>query len=154
MKGANLPKILVLHGPNLNLLGTREPNIYGVTTLGMLNDTLINRAFERDIELECKQTNAEHELVQFVQQAKTDGVAFLIINAAAYAHTSIALRDALLAVNLPFIEVHISNIYKREEFRLRSYLDDIAYGVITGFGAFSYELALDAAIKFLYKQEQ
>lgn len=154
MKGANLPKILVLHGPNLNLLGTREPNIYGVTTLGMLNDTLINRAFERDIELECKQTNAEHELVQFVQQAKTDGVAFLIINAAAYAHTSIALRDALLAVNLPFIEVHISNIHKREEFRLRSYLADIAYGVITGFGAFSYELALDAAIKFLYKQEQ
>lgn len=144
----------MLHGPNLNLLGTREPNIYGVTTLGMLNDTLITRAFERDIELECKQTNAEHELVQFVQQAKTDGVAFLIINAAAYTHTSIALRDALLAVNLPFIEVHISNIYNREEFRLRSYLADIAYGVITGFGAFSYELALDAAIKFLYKQEQ
>jgi 3-dehydroquinate dehydratase-2 len=152
--GCKLPQILVLHGPNLNMLGKRETDIYGATTLGTLNDTLINQALNSGIQLACKQTNAEHELIAFVQQASNEDVQFIILNAAAFTHTSIALRDALLAVNLPFIEVHITNTKGREEFRHHSYLSDIAYGIIAGFGVLSYELALSAAIKFLNKKEQ
>lgn len=140
---------MVLNGPNLNLLGCRESKLYGATTLEALNESLIAQATNLDIKLECKQTNAEHELVGFVQEAKGAGVAFIIINAAAYTHTSIALRDALLAVQIPFIEVHISNIYAREDYRKVSYLADIATGVIVGLGTIGYKLALQAALDFL-----
>lgn len=155
--GRVLPNILVLHGPNLNLLGRREPSIYGTTTLDTLNDTLITQAqnsqSRSNIKLECKQTNAEHELIEFIHQAAVDKVAFIILNAAALTHTSLALRDALLAVKLPFIEVHITNTYSREPFRHHSYLADLAYGIIMGFGTVGYELALSAAIKFLNHKE-
>lgn len=142
-------KILVLHGPNLNLLGSRESSIYGTVTLDMLNNSLITLAMSHDIKLECRQTNAEHELIDFIHQAKAQLIDFVIINAAAFTHTSIALRDAMLAVKLPFIEVHISNLYNREEYRRHSYLADIANGIIMGLGTIGYELALQAAIKFL-----
>lgn len=147
-------QILVLHGPNLNLLGTREPDIYGSTTLGQLNDTLNTQALASGYRLDCRQSNAEHELIDSVQQAVKQQFEFIIINAGALTHTSIALRDALLAVQLPFIEVHISNNFNREEFRTRSYLADIAYGVIIGLGPLGYELALNAAIKFLNNKEK
>lgn len=140
---------MVLHGPNLNLLGSRESKLYGSTTLEALNDSLITQAASTGTMLECKQTNAEHELIDFVQQAKAAGIAFIIINAGAYTHTSIALRDALLAVQIPFIEVHISNIYAREDYRKVSYLADIATGIIVGLGTTGYKLALHAALDFL-----
>lgn len=139
----------MLHGPNLNLLGCRESRLYGSTTLEVLNDSLITQAASSGVELECKQTNAEHELIEFVQQAESANVAFIVVNAAAYTHSSIGLRDALLAVQIPFIEVHISNVYAREDYRKISYLADIAIGVIVGLGTIGYKLALQAAIDFL-----
>lgn len=144
-----MQQILVLHGPNLNLLGTREPEIYGSTTLDQVNDTLITQALDSGLQVTCKQSNAEHELINLIHEAKKDGVKFIIINAAGFTHTSVALRDALTATELPFIEVHISNVYKREPFRSHSYLSDIAIGVVVGLGTQGYELALSAAIKFL-----
>ncbi|HSX19720.1 MAG TPA: type II 3-dehydroquinate dehydratase [Gammaproteobacteria bacterium] len=146
-----MQQVLVLHGPNLNLLGTREPEIYGSMTLGQLNDTLITQGLNSGVQVECRQSNAENELIDSVQQAATNKVQFLILNAGGYTHTSIALRDSLLATQVPFIEVHISNTYNREDFRARSYLSDIAQGVIVGLGPLGYELALNAAIKYLNK---
>jgi 3-dehydroquinate dehydratase-2 len=139
-------KILVLHGPNLNLLGTREPTIYGHDTLADINGRLAAQAEAAGHQLDCFQSNAEHELVGRVQQARGEQVAMILCNAGALTHTSIALRDAFAAVVIPFIEVHLSNVYAREPFRHHSYLSGIAAGVICGFGADSYRLALDAAI--------
>jgi 3-dehydroquinate dehydratase-2 len=137
--------ILLLNGPNLNLLGTREPGIYGTASLQSIEAKLAGIARSRGFELVAFQSNAEHELIGKIQSAKSDGVAFAIINPAAYSHTSIALRDAFLAAALPFIEVHLSNVFARETFRHHSYLSDIAVGCIFGFGPIGYELALDAA---------
>jgi 3-dehydroquinate dehydratase II len=137
---------LVLHGPNLNLLGTREPEIYGRDTLADINQRLDARARRGGHRLEALQSNAEHELVERIHAARADGVEFILFNPGAFTHTSIALRDALLGVAIPFIEVHLSNVHAREEFRQRSYLSDIAVGVITGLGAQGYELALEAAM--------
>jgi 3-dehydroquinate dehydratase II len=139
-------QILVLHGPNLNLLGEREPAIYGATTLPMIDAGLRARAEAAGHTLDCLQSNAEHVLIDRVQAARADGTAFILINPGAFTHTSIALRDALAAVRIPFIELHLSNVHAREPFRRHSYLSDIAVGVIAGFGAHSYQLALDAAI--------
>ena len=136
---------LILHGPNLNLLGQREPEIYGKTTLEEINTAIIRYAKGRGHEAQCFQSNAEHELVEKIQAAKKDKVDFIIINPGAFTHTSIALRDAFLSVKTPFIEVHLSNVFAREEFRRHSYLSDIAVAVITGAGALGYELALRAA---------
>ncbi len=138
--------VLVLHGPNLNLLGTREPNVYGSITLEEINRNLANLAAEANIELAVFQSNAEFELIDRVQRARGDGVDFIILNPAAFTHTSIALRDALAAVGLPFIEVHLSNIFARESFRRKSYFSDLARGVISGLGAKGYELALQYAL--------
>jgi len=140
-----MAKILVLHGPNLNLLGKREAEIYGNTSLDDINQQLLIQAKSMGHEISCYQSNAEHELVNLIQQAKTENIDFIIINPAAYTHTSVALRDALLAVKIPFIEVHLSNIKARESFRHQSYLADIATGGIFGFGDYSYVLALNAA---------
>ncbi|HTV97154.1 MAG TPA: type II 3-dehydroquinate dehydratase [Steroidobacteraceae bacterium] len=140
-----MARILLLNGPNLNLLGAREPAIYGRSTLPELQAKLIERARDRGHELIAAQSNAEHELVGRVQAAPGEGIAFVIINPGAFTHTSIALRDAFLAVSVPFIEVHLSNVFAREEFRHRSYLSDLAVGCIVGFGAIGYELALEAA---------
>jgi len=129
----------------LNLLGAREPAIYGRSTLPELQAKLIERARDRGHELIAAQSNAEHELVGRVQAAPGEGIAFVIINPGAFTHTSIALRDAFLAISVPFIEVHLSNVFAREEFRHRSYLSDLAVGCIVGFGAIGYELALEAA---------
>ena len=141
--------ILVLHGPNLNLLGTREPGIYGGTTLADINLGLEQLARDRGHHLLHMQSNAEYELVERVQDAGREGVNFILINPAAFTHTSVALRDALSAVDIPFIEVHLSNIHAREEFRRVSYLCDLARGVICGLGAKGYELALLAALQQL-----
>jgi 3-dehydroquinate dehydratase-2 len=141
-----MAKILVLNGPNLNLLGNREPDHYGKSTLKEITDHLVKVAKAADHSLDQYQSNAEHELVDRVHQAQTDKVEFIIINPAAFTHTSVALRDALAGVAIPFIEVHLSNIFAREEFRQQSYFSDIAVGVISGLGAQSYELALNAAI--------
>jgi 3-dehydroquinate dehydratase-2 len=144
-----MPKILVLNGPNLNLLGTREPEIYGRDTLEEVRERLARTAAASGHELELVQSNAEHTLVEHVHRAGVEGAAFILINPAAFTHTSIALRDALLGVAIPFIEVHLSNIFAREPFRAHSYLSDIAVGVISGLGTDGYELALDAAIRRL-----
>ncbi|MEO7067242.1 MAG: type II 3-dehydroquinate dehydratase [Rhodanobacter sp.] len=144
-----MAKILVLHGPNLNLLGTREPDIYGRTTLAEIDQQLTAQAQAAGHELTGFQSNAEHALVDRVQQAQNDHTAFILCNAAALTHTSVALRDALTAVAIPFIEVHLSNVFAREPFRHHSYLSGIAVGVICGFGADSYRLALDAGIQRL-----
>ena len=141
--------ILVLHGPNLNLLGTREPEIYGSATLADINNELERLAALRGVKLTTLQSNAESELVEAIQNAATDGTGFIVINPAALTHTSVALRDALLAVDLPFIEVHLSNVYARETFRHQSYLSDIAMGVISGLGSAGYEYALNAAMNKL-----
>jgi len=141
-----MKKILVLHGPNLNLLGTREPSLYGCLSLSQLNDQLQKQAEEAGFTLMAKQSNGETELLLAVHQAKEDKIDEIILNPAAYTHTSIALRDALLAVQIPFIEVHISNIYARESFRHHSYFSDIAQGVISGFGTTGYHLALQTII--------
>jgi 3-dehydroquinate dehydratase II len=139
-------KILVLHGPNLNLLGTREPDVYGRDTLADINTKLTNQAKVGGVTLECFQTNSEGALIDRVHQAKTDKVNFIIINPAGFTHTSVALRDALAAVAIPFIEVHLSNIYAREAFRHHSYLSPLALGVVSGLGASGYELALNYAL--------
>jgi 3-dehydroquinate dehydratase-2 len=140
-----MARILLLNGPNLNLLGSREPGIYGSTTLSSIENKLKQVARARGHELIAVQSNAEHELIDKVQGAKADGVDFVIINPGAYTHTSIALRDAFLGVAMPFIEVHLTNIHAREEFRHHSYLSGIAVGSIIGLGAQGYELALEAA---------
>jgi 3-dehydroquinate dehydratase-2 len=139
-----MARILLLNGPNLNLLGSREPDLYGTVTLLEVQATLEAKARARGHEVLSAQSNAEHELVGQVQSARTGGVAFIIINPGAFTHTSIALRDAFLAVSLPFIEVHLSNVFAREEFRHRSYLSDLAVGCIVGLGPIGYELALEA----------
>ncbi|MEA3105737.1 MAG: 3-dehydroquinate dehydratase [Gammaproteobacteria bacterium] len=140
-----MARILLLNGPNLNLLGSREPGIYGSATLASIENKLQEAARARGHELIAVQSNAEHELIDRVQGAKGDGIAFVIINPGGYTHTSIALRDAFLGVAMPFIEVHLTNIHAREEFRHRSYLSGIAVGSIVGLGAQGYELALEAA---------
>ena len=144
-----MAKLLVLHGPNLNLLGTREPEVYGRTTLAEIDADLAQRARAAGHELESLQSNAEHVLVDRVQAARADGVVFAQVNPAGFTHTSVALRDALAAVALPFIEVHLSNPHAREPFRRTSYFSDLAVGVVAGFGAASYRLALDAALQRL-----
>ena len=144
--------ILVLQGPNLNLLGTREPHIYGSTTLADIGQLLQTQAAAAGFTLEQFQSNAEHELLNRIHAARTDGTAFIIINPAAFTHTSVALRDALAGVTIPFIEVHISNVHAREAFRHHSYLSDIAVGVIAGLGVQGYELALQAAVKRLQEK--
>jgi 3-dehydroquinate dehydratase-2 len=144
--------LLVLHGPNLNLLGTREPDIYGRTTLPMIDQTLDRIAQARGHRVLCFQSNAEHELINRVQQTPKDGIDFVIINPAGFTHTSVALRDALAAAGVPFIEVHLSNIFRREPFRAHSYFSDLAIGVISGLGAQGYEAALLAALAHLENQ--
>lgn len=144
-----MAKLLVINGPNLNLLGSREPEHYGRANLDSINQTLIEMATSAGHELTSFQSNAEHELVDRIQQGQRDDVAFIIINPAAFTHTSVALRDALAATGIPFIEVHLSNIYRREEFRRHSYFSDLALGVISGLGAQGYELALEAACRQL-----
>jgi 3-dehydroquinate dehydratase-2 len=139
-------KILVLHGPNLNLLGEREPEVYGRTTLAQIDADLATIARASGNELAAFQSNAEDKLIERVQQARTDGTAFILINPAGFTHTSVALRDALAAVAIPFIEVHLSNVHAREPFRRHSYFSDVAVGVIAGFGADSYRFALAAAL--------
>lgn len=141
-----MARLLLLHGPNLNLLGSREPNHYGNASLDAINAHLTRLAKEAGHQLDCFQSNAEHELVSRVQTLTKEPVAFVIINPAAFTHTSIALRDALLAVEIPFIEVHLSNVYRREPFRHNSYFSDIAAGVICGMGERGYEYALREAI--------
>jgi 3-dehydroquinate dehydratase-2 len=144
-----MAKIWVLHGPNLNLLGTREPDHYGSRSLDAINRGLHSLAQEMGHQVECFQSDAEHELIARIHATRDQAVAFLVINPAAFTHTSVALRDALLAVDIPFIEVHLSNVYRREAFRHRSYFSDIAVGVITGLGPIGYELALRAAMDHL-----
>jgi 3-dehydroquinate dehydratase-2 len=141
--------ILVLHGPNLNLLGEREPEIYGSTTLSDINQDLQEQAVTAGHHLLAVQSNAEYELVERIHDARHEGINYIIFNPAAFTHTSVALRDALSAVAIPFIEVHLSNIHRREEFRRKSYFSDLADGVICGLGAQGYTLALSAAIKNL-----
>jgi 3-dehydroquinate dehydratase-2 len=138
--------ILVLHGPNLNLLGEREPDVYGRTTLNDINQVLQQQAQAAGHHLLAMQSNAEYELVERIHAARQEGINYIIINPAAFTHTSIAIRDALTAVAIPFIEVHLSNVHRREEFRHHSYFSAVAEGVICGLGAQGYELALSAAI--------
>ena len=144
-----MSRILVLHGPNLNLLGTREPHHYGGLTIGEINQRISDIALQAGHELISKQSNAEHELVDFIQSAAIDGTDFIVINPAAFTHTSVALRDAMIAAEVPFIEVHLSNVFSREEFRHHSYFSDIAVGVICGLGARGYEFGVQAAISYL-----
>ncbi|GIX31490.1 MAG: 3-dehydroquinate dehydratase 1 [Porticoccaceae bacterium] len=138
--------ILVLHGPNLNLLGTREPDLYGAVTLEEIDRRLEALCVERGHHFQSLQSNAEYELIERIHDARREGVEFIVFNPAAFTHTSVALRDALLAAGIPFIEVHLSNVHRREPFRHHSYFSDIAEGVITGLGALGYELALLAAL--------
>jgi 3-dehydroquinate dehydratase II len=142
-------KILVLHGPNLNLLGTREPEVYGRATLAEIDADLTARAAEAGHSVESFQSNAEHELIGRVQRTRADGTAFILINPAGLTHTSVALRDALAAVAVPFIEVHLSNVHAREPFRHHSYFSDLAVGVVCGLGPLGYSLALTAAMQRL-----
>lgn len=144
-----MAQLLILNGPNLNLLGSREPGIYGQTSLGEINSRLSKLAAEQGHTLTAVQSNAEHELINAIQQAPANGVNFIIINPAGFTHTSVAIRDALLAVAIPFIEVHLSNIHAREDFRKHSYFSDAATGVICGLGPLGYELALTAAMQKL-----
>lgn len=141
--------VLVLHGPNLNLLGDREPEIYGSETLEHINDRLLADAERLGLSLSCLQSNAESELIEAVHRARADKVRFIIINPAAFTHTSVALRDAIAGVAIPFIEVHLSNVHAREAFRQHSYFSDIAIGVICGLGSFGYDCALAAAANYL-----
>ncbi|HIK79442.1 MAG TPA: type II 3-dehydroquinate dehydratase [Porticoccaceae bacterium] len=148
-----MANLLLLHGPKLNLLGTREPEVYGGQTLELINQRLIDNADAAGHSLNALQSNAEHELIDSIHNAVSEGVDFIIINPGAFTHTSIALRDALLGVSIPFIEVHLSNVHAREEFRHYSYFSDIAEGVICGFGAKSYDFALDAALSKFDQQQ-
>jgi 3-dehydroquinate dehydratase-2 len=141
-----MKNILVLHGPNLNLLGSREPAVYGHVTLNEINERLMTLAGKSGANLFCFQSNAEVELVERVQQAHADDIQFIIINPAAFTHTSVALRDALAAVAIPFIEVHLSNVFAREAFRKESFFSDLAVGVISGLGAAGYEFAVQFAL--------
>jgi 3-dehydroquinate dehydratase-2 len=141
-----MASILVLNGPNLNLLGAREPVHYGHARLADIDARLVQAAKDAGCTLRCLQSNSESELIEAIHNATDEGVAFILFNPAAFTHTSIALRDALLAVGIPFIEIHLSNVHAREPFRARSYFSDIAAGVITGLGAQGYELALQAAL--------
>lgn len=142
-------KLLLMNGPNLNLLGTREPEVYGHTTLADIESDLAALAKRDGHLLECFQSNAEHALVERIHQAGRDGIDWAIINPGAYTHTSVAIRDAFLATGLPFIEIHLSNIHRREPFRRHSYLSDVAAGVIVGLGAPGYRLAYQAALSRL-----
>lgn len=146
-----MANLLVLNGPNLNLLGNREPMLYGQTTLDELNQKLINQAQELGHVLRCFQSNSESGLIDVIQQTPKEGIHFMIINPAAYTHTSIALRDAVAAVRIPFIEVHITNIYAREPFRHQSFFSDIAIGTLSGLGIRGYEFALAYANQYLSK---
>lgn len=141
--------LLVLHGPNLNLLGKREPDVYGSQTLDDINQRMTQICLDAGHHIQILQSNAEYELIDRIHEAGNDGVDFIVINPGAFTHTSVAIRDALLGVAIPFIEVHLSNVYSRESFRHQSYLSDVAVGVISGFGSQSYELALAAAFKRL-----
>lgn len=144
--GDTMAALLVINGPNLNLLGSREPEIYGSDTLDDINAKLSDLCTKTGNQIEFLQSNAEAEIIECVHRAKKTGISFIIINPAAFTHTSIALRDALLAVEIPFIEVHLSNVHAREEFRKHSFLSDIAVGSIVGLGPVGYELALQAAL--------
>lgn len=146
--------ILVLHGPNLNLLGAREPTVYGHTTLDDINAQLSELCMDAGHHLHTFQSNAEHELINRIHDASHEGVDIIIINPAAFTHTSIAIRDALAGVSIPFIECHLSNVHQREEFRKHSYFSDLAIGVICGFGANSYRLAMSAALNALSQKIQ
>ena len=150
MKTASLPtnNILVLHGPNLNLLGTREPEVYGRTTLAEIDAGLVSFANKSGIQLQTLQSNAEVVLIERIHQARLDGTSFIIINPAAFTHTSVALRDALAAVAIPFIEVHLSNVFAREAFRKESYFSDLAVGVISGLGVSGYQFAVQYALAY------
>lgn len=147
-----MPDILVLNGPNLNLLGQREPEHYGQQSLETIINGLKADAESENLSLEALQSNAEHTLIDAIHKADTDKVRFIIFNPAGFTHTSVALRDALLGVDIPFIEVHLSNIHQREAFRQHSYFSDIAEGVIAGLGSQGYHLALEAALQYLRKQ--
>ncbi|MDB5888425.1 MAG: 3-dehydroquinate dehydratase [Rhodocyclales bacterium] len=151
--GATRPRILVLHGPNLNLLGTREPEIYGRTTLADIHADMETQARAANVQLESFQSNHEGGLIDRVQAARDEGVNFIIINPGGYTHTSVALRDAFAAVQIPFIEVHLSNVHAREAFRRHSYFSDIAVGVICGLGASGYRLALEYALNRLLARQ-
>ena len=144
---------LLINGPNLNLLGSREPDVYGADRLEDIEARCTELAQSLGHALQCYQSNAEHELIDRVQQAARDKVAFIILNTGAFTHTSIALRDALLAVQIPFIEIHLSNTFAREEFRHNSYFSDIASSCLFGFGAYGYELAVQAASQYVAKAE-
>ncbi len=148
-----MANFLMINGPNLNLLGSREPEVYGSARLEDIEARSVALAQKLGHALSCFQSNAEHELIDRVQQAATDGVDFLILNPGAFTHTSVALRDALLAVNIPFIEIHLSNTFAREEFRHHSYFSDIARSCLFGFGAYGYELALHAASHYVSNAE-
>ena len=142
---------MLINGPNLNLLGSREPDVSGATSLGDIEDRSVEVAKALGHELSCFQSNAEHELIDRVQKAQVDGVEFIILNPGGFTHTSVALRDAFLAVQIPFIEIHLSNTFAREEFRHISYFSDIAKSCLFGFGAYGYELALQAASQHVSK---
>ena len=149
-----MSEILLLNGPNLNLLGSREPEVYGATRLEDIEANCIELAEALGHKLDCYQSNAEHKLVDRVQKAAKDNVAFIIINPGAFTHTSVALRDAFLAVDIPFIELHLSNTFAREEFRHNSYFSDIAQACLFGLGAFGYELAVHAASEYIGDAEE
>jgi 3-dehydroquinate dehydratase-2 len=144
-----MKKVLVMNGPNLNLLGTREPHIYGATTLADVNEKMVTLGRELGLEVATFQSNFEGALVERVHQARQEGVEFVVINPAAYTHTSVALRDAFKGVGMPLVEVHISNVHTREPFRHHSYFSDIAVGTVVGLGTFGYEAALTFAAKYL-----
>ena len=152
-RSINMAKILLLNGPNLNLLGSRETDHYGTDSLSSITESLAMKATKAGHNLIHLQSNAEHTLLEWIQAAPKKGTSFIIINPGAFTHTSIALRDAMIAVNIPFIEVHLSNIAAREIFRQKSYFSDIAIGVISGFGSFSYHVAMYAAIEELSRLE-
>ncbi len=149
-----MAKILVLNGPNLNLLGVREPTHYGQTSLDDINKNLISLAEDAGHTLECFQSNAENQLIEKIHSAYQNETDFIIINPAAFTHTSVAIRDALLGVDIPFVELHLSNVYKREDFRHKSFFSDIAVGVITGLGHTGYELALQYALTHIAQTKQ
>lgn len=148
-----MASLLLINGPNLNLLGTREPGVYGDTDLKSVEERLAGVAAGLGHELKCFQSNAEHEIVDRIQQAASDSTGFILINPGAFTHTSIAMRDALLAVSIPFIEVHLSNVFAREDFRHSSYFSDIAAGCILGLGTYGYDIALQAASRLLSEEK-